>query len=477
MPHRRLRLHVTDKAQERDLRAGFAKVREQLEVPATFPPDVEVAATESAQHPRLPDEDLTDVPFLTIDPPGSMDLDQAMHLSRRDDGYRVLYAIADLPAFVSAGDAVDVECHRRVATLYSPDERTPLHPTVLGEGAASLLPGQVRPALVWRLDLDASGELVGSSVRRARVRSVDRLDYAEVQRRVDAGQADERLQLLAEVGPKRLDLEGARGGVRLALPEQEVESTPDGFRLAFRKPLPVEGWNEQISLLTGMAAARLMLDAKVGVVRTLPPAPDFAVQRLHRVAKALKVEWDKGESYAAFLSGLDADQPAHQALLQEATVLLRGAGYAAFDGEPPAQPEHAALAAPYAHVTAPLRRLVDRYAEEVCVAVSAGQPVPDWVRAALPALPDEMAAADTRASDLERECVDLVEAVLLRGVVGRTFQAVVVETDKSGESGTVLVDRPAVRAKCDGRLPLGELVTVSLTEADPSTRRVRFALA
>ena len=56
------------------------------------------------------------------------------------------------------------------------------------------------------------------------------------------------------------------------------------------------------------------------------------------------------------------------------TSLLRGAGYAVFDGElPEDQPQHAALATTYAHVTAPLRRLVDRYAEEICVALCAGE--------------------------------------------------------------------------------------------------------
>ena len=67
--------------------------------------------------------------------------------------------------------------------------------------------------------------------------------------------------------------------------------------------------------------------------------------------------------------------------------LLRGSGYVAFDGETPAEPQHAALASEYAHVTAPLRRLGDRYAGEVCLALCAGDEVPDWVRAALPGLP------------------------------------------------------------------------------------------
>ncbi|NEE23774.1 RNB domain-containing ribonuclease, partial [Streptomyces sp. SID7499] len=101
---------------------------------------------EAAEAARAPDlsahEDATDLPFLTIDPPGSTDLDQAMHLERRRDGrgYRVHYAIADVAAFLRPGGALDAEAHRRVTTLYFPDDRIPLHPPVLSEGAASLLP-------------------------------------------------------------------------------------------------------------------------------------------------------------------------------------------------------------------------------------------------------------------------------------------------------------------------------------------------
>ena len=64
---------------------------------------------------------------------------------------------------------------------------------------------------------------------------------------------------------------------------------------------------------------------------------------------------------------------------------MRGAGYTAFDGaaaEP--SPDTARSAAPYAHVTAPLRRLADRYATEVCLRSAEGREVPEWVRAALP---------------------------------------------------------------------------------------------
>ena len=93
---------------------------------------------------------------MTIDPPGSRDLDQALHIARRGDGWTVRYAIADVAALVRPGGAVDLDAHLRGVTVYAPDAKAPLHPVVLSEGAASLLPGEWRPAVVWTLELDGT---------------------------------------------------------------------------------------------------------------------------------------------------------------------------------------------------------------------------------------------------------------------------------------------------------------------------------
>lgn len=447
-------------------------LRAELEVPGEFPAAALAEAEAAAAAPRLPDLDRTDLPMVTLDPPGSRDLDQALHLARTATGFRVSYAIADVAAFVRPGGALDAEVHARGVTLYAPDARVPLHPPVLGEDAASLLPDVVRPALLWQLDLDAEGVLVGTDVRRARVRSTARLDYAGVQAALDDGTAGEVLQLLREIGLLREQRALDRGAVDLPTPSQEVELDGRGRpTLVWRAQLPVEGWNAQISLLTGAAAAGLMLEAAVGLLRTLPPAPEEDVEALRRSAVALGVDWPAGASYGAVVSGLDPHEPPHAALLVLATRLLRGAGYTAFDGAPPEQPLHSAVALPYAHCTAPLRRLADRYVGEVCVALAAGEPVPEWARAALPGLPEVMAGATRRASALERAVVDAAEAVVLAARQGERFDAVVVETGP--ERGVVQLHDPPVRARCEGAdLPLGERVEVELVRADPATREV-----
>ncbi len=456
------------------LREGFAAIRAELGVPSAFPPEVTEAATRAAAQPLSAYPDLTDVPFVTIDPPGSKDLDQALNLERHAAGFRVRYAIADVAAFVRAGDPVDVEARSRGQTLYAPDGRTPLHPSELSEGAASLLPGVDRLALVWDLSLDSAGELIGVDVARALVRSRERLDYAGVQAQLDAGTAPDQLVLLREIGQALQASEQRRGGIDLPLPEQEIVEDGGHYRLELRMRRPTEGWNAQLSLLTGRAAAKLMLDGGVGILRTLPETSPEGVAQLRRAGVVLGVTWPEDASYAEVIRGVDPENPRHAAFVQQATMLLRGSGYTAFaDGHLPEHRQHAGVAAPYAHVTAPLRRLVDRFAAECALALHAGQPVPDWVLAALPELPGRMAETDRRASALERACIDLVEAVVLADSVGREFDASVV--DVRADYAMVQLADPPVRAKCVGAdLPLGQRIRVRLESVSVPERTVVF---
>jgi exoribonuclease R len=477
---------------------GLAAIRRELRLPDAFPPEVEAAAVQAAAHPRLPDLDRTEIALITIDPPGSMDLDQAMFLERSANGYRVYYAIADVAAFVTAGDVVDSEANKRGETLYGATSTIPLHPTSLCEGAASLLPDQLRPAILWTIDLDATGEIAAIDVRRARVRSRAKYDYASVQLAIDAGTADPIWSVLREIGMLRQQREQARGGISLALPEVEIGNTNGEWTLEYRVNHPVEDWNAQISLLTGMAAARLMVQGKVGLLRTLPPPDPQSIARLHLTANALGIAWPDEQGYPDFIRTLDPTQPRHIAMMTSCTTVLRGAGYAAFNGSLPNQPMHSAIAAEYAHVTAPMRRLVDRYASEVCIALCAQQPVPQWALAALPGLPDTMQQSDRRTHAFERAIIDLAEAVILAPHIGESFSGAIIEIahlgagrDRAGHGGAagngagssndsrngiVMLRDPAIEAPVTSAsdLPLGADVTVKLIEADPSKRSTRF---
>ena len=462
------------------IREGVDRLREALDVPVSFPADVLAEADRAATSPRVPDLDLTGVEFVTIDPEGSMDLDQALHLERSGRGYVVRYAIADVAAWVPPGGAIDAEARRRGQTLYAPDRRAALHPPRLSESSASLLAdGTPRPAQVWTIRLDAEGRQTEARVERAMVRSRAKLTYPGVQADLDAGRAPESLLLLRTVGDLRLAVERDRGGVSLEIPEQEIHASDSHWQLRFRTPLPVESWNAQISLLTGGAAAQLMLDGRVGLLRTLPPAEQYSVDKLRRTAKALGIRWEGSMSYPELVRSLDPGKPEHLAMMNACTLLFRGAGYLAFDGEvPEGNVEHGALAMPYAHVTAPLRRLVDRFTGEICVSLCAGATPPEWALAALPELPKLMGQSDSRAKKYERGIVDLLETLVLSGHVGATFRGTVIDVDSGKGVGVVHLRDPAVESVVKGtNLDLGDEVAVRLVDADLATGRTTFEKA
>ncbi|HRO31336.1 RNB domain-containing ribonuclease [Citricoccus sp.] len=493
-------LDLARSAAQTELARSLAALREEFDLPTAFSPEVldEAERAAAAVVRSLPGNDRTDLPLVTIDPPGSTDLDQALYIERgaegHPDGFTVHYAIADVPAFIAPGGALDAETLRRGQTIYLPDGRVPLHPEVISEDAGSLLPRVDRGAYLWTFALDADGAVVDTALERATVRSREQLTYERAQARIDAGpgSADDEtatsLALLKQVGILRTRQEAVRGGASLRLPEQEITVTDHGYEVLTAPPLEVEDWNAQVSLLTGMAAARIMLEGGIGLLRTMPPADADSIDRFRARTRALGHPWSDRQSYGEYLRGLDIRDPQQLAIMHAATSLFRGAGYTAFDGDAPEIAVQSAIAAPYAHATAPLRRLVDRFVLVTCLALRHGERVPEAIRAILPALPEAMRESNLLASRTSNAALELVEAASLHGLEGQEFTAVVVsgpgpEQEERARAqgrlpwGEVQVEHPPVLARYEGFAEAGSRIRVVLVRADMATRTVLFRVA
>ena len=102
--------------------------------------------------------------------------------------------------------------------------------------------------------------------------------------------------------------------------------------------------------------------------------------------------------------------------------------------------------APYADATAPLRRLVDRWALAICLGISDGSGAPAWARESLAELPDLMQSSGQRASALNADTINRVEAALVKPLVGSTIEATVIEIRNDGERAGIQIADPAVTA-------------------------------
>lgn len=469
MPQRFTRLMDTGV----EITEGLEGVRAELGLVADFPPDVERAAAAAVAALELPDVDRTDIDFVTIDPEGSRDLDQALHIESDGDGHIVHYAIADLPALVEPGGPVDRESRRRGQTLYAPDGSIPLHPRSISEDGASLVADAVRSAYVWEMHLDGAGVVTHTSLERARIRSRARLSYREAQERIAAH--DALLTPLQSVGERRIALESARGGASLDMPEEEIVHANGVWRIERRTMLPVEQWNAQISLMTGMEGARLQREGGSGIIRTMPRPTADAIAEFRAKVDALGMTWPKDQTYGDFLRGLDRTRSTTIAVLTAARSLFRGAGYRIIDGPITDDDSiHAAIGAAYAHTTAPLRRLVDRYALAHAEAHANGRAVPAWAIDTLPEVPTIMQESGSLAGTLERESLAVVTRAVLRPLVGECFDAVVV--DQRGEKARIELVDPAVEADVIVTTRPGQRVRVRLDGFDEKSDEPRFSI-
>jgi len=336
---------------------------------------------------------------------------------------------------------------------------------VLSEGVASLLPGGPRPAVIFTVRVAADGAVRLDGAERAIVCSTAKLAYDSVR---DADLPPD----FAELANRIHAAEERRGASRVDPPEQEVAALAEGgFGLVFRPRLASEARNAALSLAANLAIADALQANRTGLFRVMADPDERAVRRLRFTARALGLDWPAKATLDRFKRGLDSADARQAAFMLAVRRAGKGASYVAWrEG---VVPWHAAMAATYAHATAPLRRLADRYVVRAALAIANGKPVPNVVAEAFLGLPAVMERADALGSQIERAVVDLAEAVMLKGREGEKFAAVVTDVDERGVR-IQLRDLPvAARVSAHGVEP-GDELRLKLTAADPDRRAVTF---
>jgi exoribonuclease R len=314
-----------------------------------------------------------------------------------------------------------------------------------------------------RVAPDGAVELDG--VERAIVRSRAKLAY-------DSATDGDLPPDFAELASRIQAADDRRGASRVDPPEQEVSKVgEEGFELTYRPRLPSEDRNAALSLATNLAVADAMLAHHTGLFRVMAPPDEHAIRRLRFTARAFGLVWPREETLGQFQKGLRADDPRQAAFMLAVRRAGAGAAYAPY--QPGVTPWHVAMAATYAHATAPLRRLADRYVVRAALAIANGLPVPDVVTQAFAKLPPVMARADALSGQIERAVVDLAEAVMLKGCEGRVYPAIVTDVDERG-ARMQLRDQPVVARVEAHKVQPGDAISVRLLTTDPERRLIQF---
>jgi len=411
-----------------------------LQLKDDFPPEVMAEVEALVRAPGIDDPllvDRTSIPFVTIDNAHSKDLDQAVHVARDGDGFLVAYAIADASFYVRPGSALFAEAMARGASYYFPGFSVPMLPRALSEGLVSLNPDGPRRALLFWHSLDAKGELRGTRLERARVRSRAKLSFSQVQQLIDAPGAsplagseyEESLKLLKVIGEHRIHLAAERGLVRYRREEVTISLDGEGLKFAVMELVrdDVELWNEQVSLMCNAEGGRLLRESNNPAVQPIyrvqgGPDPErlAGLARLTERVCALNGlpetpwRWHLERPLADYLralpqapTGTKEDRLA-RALARQAVMVNLRSEYSMEPG-----PHVGVGAEPYARFSAPMRELVGVFLHKEAVELLTGKHPTAEEDEKLRA---EVVQVANRARDTQRKVQNLSNEVVMNRV-------------------------------------------------------------
>ena len=413
-----------------------------LDLPHEWPEGVEAEAaafgdevTEAMHQGR---RDLRDLPLVTIDGADARDFDDAVYAQRRNNGWRLVVAIADVSSYVKPGSLLDKEAIRRATSVYFPGRVIPMLPEALSNGLCSLKPDVDRLCVVCDMSINESGVVVRARFDTAVMRSQARLTYEQVWDWLVSGKSEIRPGAKA-VSTSLKDLYGLYKAFRRARTKRgaiDFESTEVQFlfdeRGAVADIIPYERNDahmiiEECMITANVEAANFLIRQKLPAPFRAhePPQPD-RLESLEQFLRGLgiRVPWKSRpeprdfENIVQQIKGRD-DQPLIMA------VLLRAQSLASYQA---ANTGHFGLALKaYSHFTSPIRRYPDLLVHRAIhfVTEQHGNKGYPWSKEQMDKMCEQCSHRSRRAEEAERDVNDRLKAYFMEQHIGDVFKGLV----------------------------------------------------
>lgn len=489
-----------------DPRSIPVMVAAQYGIERQFDPAAEREANACGAPTDADRADLTDLPFITVDGEDARDFDDAVAaIAGLDGGFRILVAIADVAHYVRPGSALDRSARARGNSVYVPGRVFPMLPEALSGGWCSLVPNELRGAVVVELDISANGRLEHASFQRALIRSRARVTYEQLEAAALESQPIGNVRAAA--------VETLYAAFRLLRRAREqrgaldLKSTEPRIRLD-----PVTGEVAEFSLANQLDSHRLieefMVLANAAVAEHLARHQAPFLYRVHAEPRPAKIRSLQDDLLAltgrrrvfagrapvqrfnetlARANGTSTEDAVHLAVLRAQSQ----AEYA------PDNIGHFGLGIPrYTHFTSPIRRYSDLTVHRALLRTLGLERGPHPGDDELASLGQELSIMERRATAAEREACQRLATRFLSLTARPAMTGDVISVEKYGAfvrlrnsgiegllpisalgSGYFRFDprRRRITSEVSGEtLCPGDTVTVALSEADPIRGRVAF---
>lgn len=217
-------------------------------------------------------KDFTMLPAMTIDGQATMDYDDAISIEDYNDYYRLGIHIADVGHIIKKGDTVDLDAVKRGSSIYMPDLKIPMIPSLLAEDLCSLKAGQLRPAISIMVDLDQSCEMIDFSISPSMIKVKNQFTYFDVNLMADE---NPDIITLCRIAEKFRNNRFASGALQITLPDINVWINEDGEVTVNRvnRESPGRMLVSEIMIMANWLMARFLADNNRAAIYRSQPDP------------------------------------------------------------------------------------------------------------------------------------------------------------------------------------------------------------
>ena len=392
----------------------------------------------------LPEEiegrrDLRDWAMVTIDGDDAKDLDDAVTITRLENGYRLGVHIADVSHYVREGTHLDQEAYHRGTSVYLVDRVLPMLPAYLSNGICSLNAGDDRLAMSVIMDIDPEGDIIDYEIFKSVVRVNERMTYDNINRILKDQEPElmERYRDYIEMFTTMQELASIlrqrkfnRGALDFEFPETKVILDEQGIPVAIEKRMQdvAESIIEEFMIRANEVVASHCNEMKLPTLYRVHEKPDDEdLGKVVRILALFNRRLGNNKVTPEVLQQILSDVKGKPEQRIISTMILRSLKHARYS---PVPLGHYGLASPYyLHFTAPIRRYPDVLVHRVLTHLLdkgslSGKKKAHW-ESLMPLAGEQCTSREMQAEEAERESVDIKAAQYMKQFVGETFPAVI----------------------------------------------------
>jgi len=247
--------------------------------------------------------------IITIDDVSTLDMDDAVSITKEEDYYRLHIYISDVASVIKSGSAIDREAYKRMETLYFSNPAIPMIPVELSNQILSLNTSGYKPVIEVTIDIYENGDISRPNISRNHILVSRKCSYEEVNRIVQEGTSNKRLEKTIQYLNEAASILSKQNDRSVYREIKDIKNSTQGIerhKAKYTDRTKAEIIIEEIMVLFNSEIARFFAEKGYPCLYRVHPTPTITKEytSLLRLKELVAENYENGKDYTKLANTL-----------------------------------------------------------------------------------------------------------------------------------------------------------------------------